>query len=166
MIKHPILISLGLCALLLSTAAMAGELPSEKVLPLSLANEAALAAVAACEANGHKVSVAVADRSGLIRVHLRGDGAGPHTLDSSSHKAYTSASMRRSTTALVEMLAKNPGSEGIKYMNDKILALGGGLPITVGEEVIGGIGVGGAPGGHLDEACSQAGIDKIKDRLK
>ena len=51
-------------------------------------------------------------------------------------------------------------------MNEKILILGCGLPIKAGDEVIGGIGVGGAPGGHLDEACARAGIDKIKDRLR
>ncbi|OHC74905.1 MAG: hypothetical protein A3G18_01090 [Rhodospirillales bacterium RIFCSPLOWO2_12_FULL_58_28] len=166
MTKHPALYIMGLFAFLFGTTAMAQGLPSEKILPLSLANEAALAALADCEAKGYRVSVAVTDKSGLIKVHIKGDGAGPHTLDSSSHKAYTSASMRKSTAVLVDMLAKNPASEGIKYMNDKILVLGGGLPITVGEEAIGGIGVGGAPGGHLDEACSQAGIDKIKDRLK
>ena len=51
-------------------------------------------------------------------------------------------------------------------MNEKILILGGGLPVKAGEELIGGIGVGGAPGGDKDEACAQAGLDKIKNRLK
>jgi uncharacterized protein GlcG (DUF336 family) len=48
---------------------------------------------------------------------------------------------------------------------DRVLLLGGGLPIQAGNEVIGAIGVGGAPGGNLDEACAQARIDRIKDRL-
>ena len=46
------------------------------------------------------------------------------------------------------------------------LILGGGVPIRAGDQVIGAIGVGGAPGGHLDEQCAEAGIEKIRDRLK
>jgi len=51
-------------------------------------------------------------------------------------------------------------------MNDDILILGGGMPIEAAGEVIGGIGVGGAPGGEKDEACARAGIDSIRDRLE
>ena len=46
------------------------------------------------------------------------------------------------------------------------LLVGGGVPVKVGNEVIGAVGVGGAPGGHLDEQCAVAGIDKVKDQLK
>jgi uncharacterized protein GlcG (DUF336 family) len=51
-------------------------------------------------------------------------------------------------------------------MNANILILGGGLPIEIGGEVVGGIGVGGAPGGHLDAACAQAGLDSIGATIK
>ena len=64
------------------------------------------------------------------------------------------------------MLASNPAAEGLRHVNDKMLILAGGLPIKADEEVVGGIGVGGAPGGDKDEICAQAGIDKIKERLK
>jgi uncharacterized protein GlcG (DUF336 family) len=101
-----------------------------------------------------------------VRALIRGDGAGPHTLDSSSRKAYTSASLRRPTQELAKMVSESPVIAGLRGMNEKILILGGGLPIKAGEEVIGGIGVGGAPGGDKDEACALAGIDKIKSRLK
>jgi uncharacterized protein GlcG (DUF336 family) len=141
-------------------------LPVEKVLPLSLATEAAQAALAACEKEGYHVSVAVTDRAGLVRILIRGDQAGPHTLDSSFRKAYTSASLGRPTAELVKTLSNNPAAEGLRNMNEKILILAGGLPLKAGEELIGGIGVGGAPGGDKDEACAQAGLDKIKDRLK
>jgi uncharacterized protein GlcG (DUF336 family) len=50
-------------------------------------------------------------------------------------------------------------------MIDGLLILGGGLPIHAGDEVIGAIGIGGAPGGHLDDQCAEAGIAKIRDRL-
>lgn len=156
----------SICFLLFGKVAAAAELAVEKILPLALAEEAALAALAFCEAGGYQVSVAVVDKAGLIKAQIRGDGAGPHTLDSSFRKAYTSASMRRSTADAVDIIAKNPASEGIKHINEKILILGGGLPLKVADKVIGAIGVGGAPGGHLDEACAKAGIDKIGDRLQ
>jgi uncharacterized protein GlcG (DUF336 family) len=141
-------------------------LPMEKVLPLSLATEAAEAALAACEKEGYHVSVAVTDRYGLVRIQLRGDHAGPHTLDSSGRKAYTSASLGRPTGDLAKMIAGNPTLEELRNMNERILMLGGGLPIKAGEDVIGGIGVGGSPGADKDEACALAGLEKIKDRLK
>ncbi len=108
----------------------------------------------------------VTDPAGLVRALIRGDRAGAYTLDSSSREAYTSASLDRSMGELAKMLSTNPTAEGLRQMNEKILILPGGLPIKVGEEVIGGIGVGGSPGGDKDEACAQAGLDKIKNRLK
>ena len=142
-------------------ASAADDLPREAVLPLALATKAAAAAQDKCKQDGHRVTVAVVDRAGVLKVLVRGDGAGPHTTDSSTKKAYTAASLRRPTAELAEMVAKTPAAEGLHYMNDKILILGGGLPIEIGGEVVGGIGVGGAPGGHLDAACAQAGLDSI-----
>lgn len=140
---------------------MAQGLPKETVLPLSLAQTAATAALAKCEEGGYKVSVTVVDRGGNIRVLLRGDGAGPHTVDSSSRKAYTSLSLRRPTEHLAQLITKFPSIQGLRDMNEKILLLGGGLPIEMEGEVVGGIGVGGAPGAHLDEACALAGLKSI-----
>lgn len=155
-----------LAAGLATASAAAQELPSEKTLPLALASEAAAEAIAACERQGYRVSAAVVDRAGLIKVLMKGDGAGPHTLDSSTRKAYTSASLRHPTSELVALIQSNPAAAGLRDMNENILILGGGLPIKAGDEVVGGIGVGGAPGGDKDEACARAGIDKIRDRLR
>ncbi len=141
--------------------AAAEGLPKERVLPLSLAQQAAAAALAKCENGGYKVSVAVVDRGGNLKVLLRGNGAGPHTVDSSSRKAYTSASLRRSTEHLAQLMTKFPSIQGLRDMNEKILILGGGLPIEMQGEVVGGIGVGGAPGAHLDETCAAAGLQSI-----
>ena len=91
----------------------------------------------------------------------RADGAGPHTVESSRKKAYTAASLRRPTTELAELINKVPTLQALRDMNDQVLILGGGLPIEIGGEVVGGIGVGGAPGAHLDDACAQAGLDAI-----
>jgi uncharacterized protein GlcG (DUF336 family) len=165
--KHAMaLIAALVCLGYASGMAMAQGLLVEKTLPLALSLEAAQAALASCEQQGYRVSVAVVDRAGLVRALIRGDGAGPHTLDSSSRKAYTASSLRLSTLELAKMVGQSPAIAGLHEMNEKILILGGGLPIQVGEDVGGGIGVGGAPGGPKDEACAQAGIDKIKARLK
>lgn len=142
-------------------AGAAEELPREAVLPLSLASKATAAAVEKCKQDGYKVSAAVVDRAGVLRVLMRGDGAGPHTTDSSSKKAYTAASLRRSTSELADLITKNPALQTLRDMNDRILILGGGLPIEIGGEVVGAIGVGGAPGAHLDDACAQAGLESI-----
>jgi uncharacterized protein GlcG (DUF336 family) len=47
-----------------------------------------------------------------------------------------------------------------------VIPLGGGIPIKIGEDTIGGIGVSGAPGQEKDEACAKAGLEKVADQLK
>jgi len=137
----------------------------EKNMPLALAEELAAAAVADCQAKGYAVTATVVDRAGLVKVMHRADGAGPHTIDASRRKAYTSASARNNTTAMMENSQKNPGAQNLGQI-DGFLMLGGGMPVRAGNEVIGAIGVGGAPAGHLDDQCAQAALDKVKDRLK
>ena len=139
----------------------AEDLLRESSLPLALANKAALAAVEKCRQDGYKVSAAVVDHSGVLKTLMRGDGAGPHTTDSSTKKAYTAASLKRPTTELGELITRMPSLQALRDMNERILILGGGLPIEMSGEVIGGIGVGGAPGAHLDDACAQAGLEAI-----
>jgi uncharacterized protein GlcG (DUF336 family) len=145
----------------LGISVQAAELPRQSVLPLDLATKAALAALAECRDQGFKVSVAIVDRGGVLKVLKRADGAGPHTVDSSRRKAYTAASLRRSTQELAELVASRPEIMGLREMNESILILGGGLPIRIDGEVVAGIGVGGAPGAKLDEACARAGLAKI-----
>lgn len=145
----------------LSAPALATDLPRIPVLPLELARSAASAALAQCQADGHKVSVAVVDQGGVVRVLLRGDGAAPHTADSSVRKAYTANSLRDATQKFAELIARNPETQGLRDINPSMLILGGGLPIRIAGELVGGIGVGGAPGGPLDEACARAGLASI-----
>lgn len=141
--------------------AFADDLPKESVLPFWMADKAVHAALEACKKDGYRVSVSVVDGAGVLRAMGRGDGAGPHTVDSSRKKAYTAASVRRSTTELADLINKIPTVQALRYMNSEILILGGGLPIEIRGEVVGGIGVGGAPGAHLDDACAQEGLDAI-----
>lgn len=132
-----------------------------KYTATSFSHEAAHATVDKCLADGYRVSVTVVDLGGNIRVVLRQDGTGPHTLESSRKKAYTSASMKQPTAKLAGLIAKMPALQGLQRMNEHVLLLAGGLPIKIGDDFVGGIGVGGAPGGHLDAACAQAGLDSI-----
>jgi uncharacterized protein GlcG (DUF336 family) len=149
-------------ALLVGTAqAQTVELPRQPYLPINLALDAASAALAQCQTDGYGVSVAVVDRGGVLKVLLRDDGTGPHTVTSSTRKSHTSASLGRPTAELAATVAGNAEVEGLRQMDPQILILAGGLPIVVNDVVVGGIGVGGAPGGQLDEACAQPGIDAI-----
>jgi uncharacterized protein GlcG (DUF336 family) len=138
---------------------------TERNISLELANQIAAASVAACQGNGHAVTATVVDRAGTIRAVQRADNAGPHTLEASLQKAYTSASARNNTLAMMEASQKNPGAANLVHIPGFLL-LGGGVPIRVGNEVIGAVGVGGAPGGHLDEQCAISALDKVKDALK
>jgi uncharacterized protein GlcG (DUF336 family) len=126
-----------------------------------MATKAVQAAIEACKKDGYRVSVSIVDRAGVLRAMGRADGAGSHTVDSSRKKAYTASSLRRATTELADLIGKVPTLEALRDMHPEILILGGGLPIEIGGDVVGGIGVGGAPGAHLDDACAQAGLDAI-----
>jgi len=136
----------------------------ERSIGAGLAAEAVAAAVEACAARGHRVTAAVVDRSGVLRALLRADGAGPHTVASARAKAYTAASMRATTTQILETVRTNPGAQRLPDI-EGFLVVGGGMPIRAGDEVVGAIGVGGAPGGHLDDQCAEAGIERIRERL-
>ncbi len=142
-------------------AMAADDLPQETVLPVSLAAKAASAALEKCTKDGYKVSVAVVDKAGVLKVLMRADGAGPHTTDSSRKKAYTAASLGRPTSELGELIIKMPHLQELGKMNDNILILGGGMPIQFGGNLVGGIGVGGAPGTQFDDACANVGLDAI-----
>ncbi len=160
------LISASALALsMIATAAGAQAVRTEKNISLELANQIAAATVASCTAAGYNVAAAVVDRAGSLRALQRADNAGPHTLSSSQAKAYTSASAKNTTLAMMEGAQKNPAGANLVYMPGFLL-LGGGVPIKVGNEVIGAVGVGGAPGGHLDEKCAMDALEKVKDQLK
>jgi uncharacterized protein GlcG (DUF336 family) len=159
------LVMLGTAVLLASSLAQAQEVRTERNLSLQLANQIAAESVAACQANGYAVSATVVDRAGGVRAVQRADNAGPHTLDSSRLKAYTAASAKSATLAMMEGAQKNPAAANLVHIPGYLL-LGGGVPVKVGNEVIGAVGVGGAPGGNLDEQCANSALDKVKDMLK
>jgi uncharacterized protein GlcG (DUF336 family) len=147
----------------LSSTVSAQGLVSQKNIPLAMAQTIAQAALAQCESMGFKVSVAVVDRGGLTIVMLRGDGAGLHTPEGAERKAYTARTFSQPSADFVKRMSDRPDTVGSRQYT-RVLALGGGLPIKAGNEVVGAVGVSGSPG--KDDACSQAGIDKVADQLK
>ena len=155
-----------------SQPALSQGLIVKKRLSAMMAHEAVAEAVAVCAKAGYAVTAIVVDNEGVRQAVLRGDGATVHTLDSAYAKAYTAASLAPvrkdgSTKGLSERIAKTPGvsTAGLASLPN-INFTPGGITILAGEEAIGGIGVGGAPGGNFDHDCGQAALDKIKDRMK
>jgi uncharacterized protein GlcG (DUF336 family) len=140
------------------------DLLQSRSIGLGAAQEAVAAAVAACSARGLFVSAAVVDRAGQLVALNRADGAGPHTPESARRKAYTSASLRNSTNAILRNTQTNPAAANLVWIPE-FLVLGGGLPIRAGNQVVGGIGVGGAPSGDIDEQCAQAGIESLSGKF-
>lgn len=141
------------------------EMLLERKLPTSIAAEIAQYAVQICAADGYSVSASVVDKSGAFLALTRSDNAAPHTVESSRRKAFTALSMGQTTTQVVAYIQKNPASAQLAAI-DGFLMLGGGVPIAVGGELIAAVGVGGAPGGDLDEACAVKAIERVQARLK
>ena len=158
-------LSLAAVATLTAPLSHAQAVRTERNMSLALATQLAADTVAACTTNGYAVTATVVDRAGSIRAVMRADNAGPHTLGASEQKAFTSASAKNATLAMMEGAQKNPAAADLVHIPGFLL-LGGGVPVKVGTETIGAIGVGGAPGGHLDEQCAMAALDKAKDLLK
>jgi uncharacterized protein GlcG (DUF336 family) len=155
----------GVVLLGLAGAAGAQELVTQKALSADQAHRVVQGTIEKCRADGYKVSVAVLDRGGNLQAFVRDDGTGPHTISTARRKAYTALTFKQTSAEFANRLASNPASAGLKDVTDVIL-LGGGVPIKVGNDVIGAVGVSGAPGGDKDEACANAGIQKIAEHLK
>ena len=156
------LVAIGLACALASPAS--AQLLNEKSLSAAMALTIAQTALEACTRQGYHVSVHVLGRNGEVIVAVRGDGAPPHTMENSQRKAYTARTFRISSGEFAQRVKDNPSISAVHLTG--IIAAQGALPIKVGDEVIGAVGVSGAPGGEKDEACAKAGLDKVADQLK
>ncbi|MDX8466511.1 heme-binding protein [Mesorhizobium sp. VK23B] len=153
------------CFVALLSSSASAEVLQERNMPMDMALELAQGAVKACAADNYNVSAAVVDRAGVLRALLRADNAGVHTPDAARRKAYTAVSARTPTSAMAKNVQDNPGAAQLVAIDD-FLILAGGVPVKIGNETIGAVGVGGAPGGNLDEACALAAIKEIEGKLK
>ncbi len=149
------------------SAPVAAEDDAPMVLPiqrlsLEAASALAQAAVEACRAEGVQVAVTVVDRGGHPQVILRDVLAMDLTLTISQQKAYTALSFNSATSALETRFT---APFAVPKVQGLVLSAGG-LPITAGGTLIGGVGVSGAPSGEVDERCAQAGIDAVIDDIE
>ncbi|MGB9096159.1 GlcG/HbpS family heme-binding protein [Erwinia sp.] len=133
---------------------------TEKNISLQQANELASAVIQSCSAKKYNVSVTVVDRGGNVKAVQRMDNAGPHSLEASRMKAFTALSMKNASGKVMEASQANAGAANLRDIPG-LLLLAGGLPLRDGDQVIGAVGVGGAPAGNLDEQCAQAAIDSV-----
>jgi uncharacterized protein GlcG (DUF336 family) len=132
-----------------------------KAISLDMAQAMVQAAIAKCRADNYRISVHVLDGDGQVKASARDDGSSEVNYDV-SRKAYTALTYKRPSADMEKAWATMspgriiPGTFGVA----------GGLPVKVGDDTLGAIGVGGAPGGDKDEACATAGLAKVADQLK
>lgn len=158
------------CALVLASAqASPGRAQDDVVAFKSMSPELALdlarAALKSCRDRGYQVAVAVVDRSGVTQVMLRDRFAGAHTPPTAAGKAWTAVSFRTNTSDLVAMTQPGSPQAGLRALPGAVI-LGGGILVQGGGTTLGAVGVSGAPGGDADDACANAGIEAVRDRLE
>ena len=164
MTARMLLAAAAISILLAGSSAAQDALVTNKTMSPELALDLARAALADCRKRGFQVSVAVVDRSGVTQVLLRDRFAGPHTVSTASGKAWTAASFRTSTAELNAISQPGMMQAGIRHLPGAVI-VGGGLTVEAGGSLLGAIGISGAPGGDMDEACAKAGIDAVRDKL-
>ena len=152
-------------SLILVTAPALAQAPQvEKNISMALSMAIMQSVLDQCAKDGYKVSVVIIDKGGNVAATVRGDGTPPHTMDFARMKAYTART--RNQTSLATMKQMEDPAFGFLRQIPNVVGVGGGVPIRVGNEVIGGVGVSGAPGGEKDEVCANAGVAKVADALK
>lgn len=163
---HPLILTGGIALLLGGPAHAEPVLHGFRSLSVEAAAKAAREALLDCRKRGYSVAVAVVDRGGNTQALLRDRYAGPHTVETATRKAWTANSFRQSTSDLAGMLQEGRIPNQVQH-NPGALLVGGGLIVEAKGEIIGGIGVSGAPPGKserdsLDGACAQAGLAAIQ----
>jgi uncharacterized protein GlcG (DUF336 family) len=147
-----------------SATASSAQVLMQRDVSLAMGLAAATAAVEECAKVGNDVSVAVVDRVGRLRVFLQGDRASPHNIELARRKAYTARTFNRPSGEWAERTGPTSEVAGQRQLAD-VIPLRGGVPIKMGNDTIGAIGVSGSsPEG--DENCAKAGVAKIADQLR
>jgi uncharacterized protein GlcG (DUF336 family) len=141
-----------------------GGVQSQKDITWGLGLEIAQAAIAECAKRNVAISVAVVDRAGRMRVFISSDNPSPHSLELARRKAYTARTFRRSTLEWRDNTEPGKDAAGQRQLAE-VIPLGGGYPINVGNDTIGGVGVSGNNQAG-DESCAKAGVEKVADKLK
>lgn len=133
-----------------------------KRLSMEMAQQIAQAAIEQCRKEGVQIAATVVDRGGHPQAVLRDVLAMDLTLTISRQKAYTALSFNSPTSGLE---GRFEGAYAVPKIDGLVISAGG-LPITAGGTILGGVGVSGAPSGEIDEKCAQAGIDAVSADLE
>lgn len=158
---------------MIAAAALAAAVPltaqaqilTERNISLQLALSIANAAIAACKADGYDVTAAVVDRAGDLKVLLRADTANPHNADLARRKAYTSRTFKVPSMDVAKRTNGPTDLSGQRFLVD-IIPLGGGVPINVGNDTIGALGISGSPTQEADEKCANAALQSVAAQLR
>lgn len=156
---------IAIAALIIAAPLPAGaQMVTERNISLQAARALADASIACARKDGYDVSVAVVDRAGVLKVLMRGDLANPHNAELARKKAYT-ARTYGVTTMEFRNRTKGTDLEGQRDLTD-IIPLGGGVPIIVGNERVGGLGLSGAPTQEADDKCAHEALKSAASQLK
>jgi uncharacterized protein GlcG (DUF336 family) len=117
-----------------------------------------------------RMAVVVVDHAGNVVSADRMDGAALQNIRFAEGKAFASALYRQTTEELGALYKTRPDRYfGIMNMYPgKIYLVGGGVPLTVDDQLVGGVGVAGLPEG-VDEKSARAGIAawmKLRETMK
>ena len=134
-----------------------------RLLTTDLAQKMVNTAFLEAKKSQYQVSITVVDRSGQTLAMLRDHRAGVHTIRASFKKAYTANSQKRETAVIAQGIADGSIPEDVRYLDENMLMLPGGIPIVIDAEVVGGIGVGGAHGSE-DVRIAMAGLQVLSDQ--
>ena len=155
-----VLAAAAVAAALVVPASANAQVLTEKNVSIKMALTIAETALTECTP---RVSIAVLDRAGRMRIFLQGDGASPHNLELARRKAYTALTFRRPSAEWAKRTAE--GDVAGQRSLTEVIPLGGGVPIMIGEDAIGSVGLSGAPGGQpKEEACAKAGVKSLMDK--
>ena len=161
MFKRYAAVAATLCAL---SGAADAQVLMQRDVSVRMGLMIAQTALAECEKTGSSISVAVVDRAGRLRVFIQADNANPHNIELARRKAYTARTFGRPSAEWAKRTAENPEVAAQRELAD-VIALRGGLPIKVGNDTIGAVGVSGSSG-EGDEKCAMAGLAAVADQLK
>lgn len=153
-----------LCGVVLTAglAPSASALETKPILSTEAAEKMALACDKYAAGKGWKVNIAVLDDGGGLLYFRRHPGSFRGSVDISINKAWTATQFGFPSRFFGSTIVN--AAPGIQY-TPRLIIFPGGLPVKVGDALVGGIGVSGATGDQ-DEECAQVGLDAAKDLLK
>ncbi|HEY7671023.1 MAG TPA: heme-binding protein [Gammaproteobacteria bacterium] len=164
MLRTTLISALATMALLAAIDSPAQGVVTQRILSFAAAKAIAEATLAECASKGFRTAAAVVDRAGNLLVLLRHEQASPATIEMARGKAYTALIFRTST---LEFQARTAADPALAPQRDVpgILALGGGVPIMSGDEIIGAVASSGS-NQTTDDECAKAGVAKARELLE